>query len=72
MVPLCIVVGDKGYDSEDNHILVREKLRALSIIPTRYENVPIWRTYGRYRKQMKRGYSKILYHQRNKDETIDL
>jgi hypothetical protein len=70
MVPLCIVVGDKGYDGEDNHILVREKLCAFSIIPTRYENVPIWRTYGRYRKQMKRGYSKILYHQRNKDETI--
>ncbi len=70
MVPLCIVVGDKGYDSEDNQILVREKLRAFSIIPTRYEDVPIWRTYGRYRKQMKHGYSKILYHQRNKDETI--
>ena len=23
-----------------------------------------------YRKQMKRGYSKVLYNQRNKDETI--
>jgi len=33
--------------------------------------VPIWRTHGKYRKEMKRGYSKIvLYHQRNKDETI--
>ena len=41
IVPLCTVVGDKGYDGEDNHILVREKLRAFSIIPTRYENVPI-------------------------------
>jgi hypothetical protein len=69
-MPLSIVVGDKGYDSEDNHILVREKLHAFSIIPTRYEDVPIWRTYGRYRKQMKRSYSKPLYHQRNKDETI--
>jgi hypothetical protein len=37
IVPLSIVVSDKGYDSEDNHILVREKLRAFSIIPTRYE-----------------------------------
>ena len=28
-------------------------------------------THGRYRKQMKRGYSKVLYNQRNnKDETI--
>ena len=25
---------------------------------------------GKYRKQMKRGYSKVLYNQRNKDETI--
>ncbi|MGC2428187.1 MAG: hypothetical protein WA421_14205, partial [Nitrososphaeraceae archaeon] len=34
-----------------------------------YGDVPIWRTHGRYRKQMKRGYSKVLYNQRNKDET---
>ena len=40
-MPLSIVVGDKAYDSEDNHILVREKLHAFSIIPTRYEDVPI-------------------------------
>src|SRR5213080_1944185 len=43
---------------------------ALSIIPPRYQSVPLWRTYGRYRKQMKRGYSRTLYNQRNKDETI--
>ena len=40
------------------------------MIPARYEHVPIWRTYGKYRKQMKRGYCKALYNQRNKDETI--
>jgi DDE family transposase len=68
--PLSVVVADKGYDSEDNHILVREKLNGYSVIPSRYENVPIWKTRGRYRKEMKRGYNKILYNQRNKDETI--
>ena len=68
--PLSVVVADKGYDSEDNHILVREKLNGFSVIPSRYENVPIWKTRGRYRKEMKRGYNKILYNQRNKDETI--
>lgn len=68
--PLSVVVADKGYDSEDNHILVREKLNGYSIIPSRYENVPIWKTKGRYRKEMKRGYNKILYNQLNKDETI--
>ncbi|MFB5599922.1 MAG: transposase, partial [Nitrososphaeraceae archaeon] len=67
---LSVVVADKGYDSEDNHVLVREKLNGYSIIPPRYEAVPIWKTHGRYRKKMKRGYNKILYNQRNKDETI--
>jgi hypothetical protein len=67
---LSVVVADKGYDSEDNHILVREKLNGFSIIPPRYEQVPVWKTHGRYRKEMKRGYNKILYNQRNKDETI--
>ena len=46
-------------------------MHALSIIPPRYQSVPLRRTYGRYRNQMKkRGYSRILYNQRNKDETI--
>jgi hypothetical protein len=70
ILPLSVVTADRGYDSEDNHQLVREGLHAFSIIPARYEHVPIWRTYGKYRKQMKRGYSRLLYNQRNKDETI--
>jgi len=40
------------------------------IINTRYEYVPIRNTQGKYRKLMNRGYSKLLYSQRNKDETI--
>ena len=70
LVPLSVVTADKGYDSEDNHVLVRDILHALSVIPARYEHVPIRKTHGRYRKQMKRGYSKLLYNQRNKNETI--
>ncbi|HET7284995.1 MAG TPA: IS5 family transposase [Nitrososphaeraceae archaeon] len=70
ILPLSIVVGDRGYDSEENHIMVREKLGSFSVIPARNEDIPIWKTYGRYRKQMKRGYSKTFYHHRNKDETI--
>jgi hypothetical protein len=67
---LSVVVADKGYDSEENHVIVREKLKGFSIIPPRYENVPVWKTHGKYRKEMKGGYNKILYNQRNKDETI--
>jgi hypothetical protein len=68
--PLSVVVADKGYDSEENHALVREHLKAYSVIPPRNMHVPIWKTHGRYRKQMKCGYTKLLYNQRNKDETI--
>jgi hypothetical protein len=42
--------------SEENHVLVREDLKAYCIIPPR--------------KQMKREYPILLYNQRNKDETI--
>jgi hypothetical protein len=39
-------------------------------MPARYEYIPIWKTFGRYRKQMKRGYSKLMSNQRNENETI--
>jgi hypothetical protein len=50
-LPISVVVADKGYDSEGNiHILVREEqLHAFSVIPSRFEYIPIWRTYGKYR-----------------------
>jgi hypothetical protein len=69
-LPISLVVADKGYDDEKNHRFVRECLFADSIIPARFEDVPAWKTHGRYRKQMKRGYSKRLYNERNKVETI--
>jgi hypothetical protein len=47
--PLSVVVADKAYDSEDNHVLIRENLKGFSIIPSRYEkDVPIWKTRGKY------------------------
>jgi len=62
---------DMGYDAEHVHEFIREEMNALSIIPARNEKVPIWRTQGRYRKLMKRGYSKKKYHQRSKNETVN-
>ena len=38
---LSVVVGDRGYGSEENHIMVREKLGAFSVILIRNEDVPI-------------------------------
>jgi len=63
-------IGDKGYDDEKNHEFLREELHAMSVIPARNQDVPVWKTHGRYRKEMKRGYSKKTYNQRSKDETI--
>ncbi len=70
IMPLSVVLADKGYDSEENHVLVREQYHAYSVIPLRYQDVPVWRTHGKYRKQLERGYPKPLYYRRNKDETI--
>lgn len=66
-----IVILDKGYDAEKVHEFIREVMDALSIIPARNEDVPVHRTKGRYRKQMKRGYSRKKYYQRNKNETVN-
>jgi len=41
LVPLSVVTADKGYD---DHVLVRDILHALSVIPARYGHVP----YGRH------------------------
>jgi hypothetical protein len=69
--PISIGIADKGFDAEKNHELLRNELHAMSIIPARHdEDVPVWRTRGRYRKEMKRGYSKKTYHKRSIDETI--
>ena len=57
---LSVVVADKAYDIEDNHDLVIETLHGWSIMPARYEGVPVCKTHGRYRKGMKCGYNKIL------------
>lgn len=62
---------DMGYDAEHVHEFIREEMNAISIIPARNEDVPIWRTQGKYRKAMKRGYSKKKYHQRSKNETVN-
>ena len=42
-------VAYNGYDIEgNNHSLVREQLHAFSVIPSRFEYIPIWRTYCKY------------------------
>ncbi len=64
------IVGDKGYDNEKNHEFAREKIGAESIIPLRHEDVPIWRTRGKYRKQLKRKFPKKKYNKRVRKESV--
>jgi hypothetical protein len=66
-----VVILDKGYDAEKVHEFIREVMNAISIIPARNEDKPIHRTRGRYRKLMKKGYSKKTYPQRSKNETVN-
>jgi hypothetical protein len=47
--PVGVGIGDEGYDSERSHVLLREELHAMSMIPPRMERVPLWRTEGLYR-----------------------
>ena len=71
IIPPSVVTADKGYDSEDNHVLVRDVLDALSVIPARYEHVPIRKTHGRYTETNEAWLFQITCTiNRNKNETI--
>jgi len=45
-------ICDKGYDSEENHVIVK-RYGLFVIMPARYEDVPIYRTKGENRKRIK-------------------
>lgn len=46
ILPLSVVTADKVMTVKENHLLVGELLQGFSIIPARYEDVPIWKTFG--------------------------
>ena len=62
----CYVL-DKGYDSEKIHTIIREEVKADSIIPLRKRKRKKIR--GKYRKQLHMAFDKIKYNQRNIAET---
>jgi hypothetical protein len=69
--PLRMVVADKGYDAEKNHVYIREKLGWKSIIPARKFKLEDYKTKGKCRLEMRKGYSLKVYHQRNMSETMN-
>ena len=70
IVPVGTAVADRGYDSEQNHVLAQDIGIANTIIRPKYEDLPVHKTHGYHRKQMKFGFDWDTYHQRNKAETI--
>jgi transposase len=68
IIPMNIMVLDKGYDSEPIHKMIRDE-NIVSMIPVRGNNL-ISDTHGKYRKLMRREFDETLYHERNKTETI--
>ncbi len=63
----CYVM-DKRYDSEKIHSIIREEIKADSIIPVRERKRKKIR--GKYRKQLNLVFDRIKYNQRNIVETI--
>lgn len=63
------VVADKGYDSEENHRLVRELLNGIAIIPLRGQK-PGLKMRGRYRRKSVRVFDEKIYHRRSLVETV--
>ncbi len=70
LAPISTVVADRGYDSENNHIMTENLGIRRTIIRPRYESLQVWRTKGFHRKNMKRYFDWESYHQRSKAETI--
>ena len=52
-----IIIGDKGYDSEENHVIAK-RYNLLAIIPTRNKDVPIHRTKGENREKDEKAFAR--------------
>ena len=69
-VRIGTVVADRGYDSENNHIATENLGIQNTVIRPKYESLPVYKTKGLHRKQMKRRFDWESYYQRSKTETI--
>jgi hypothetical protein len=72
-VSIDTILGDGGYDSEENHRICREQLNIKSIFPPingRNKSVTT-PPKGRYRRDMWRRFPRKIYRQRPQIETIN-
>ena len=70
IIMMWIMVLDKEYNIKSIYKMIQDE-NIISKIPVRGDNL-ISDTQGKYRKLMKRKFGEILYHERNKTETIFL
>ncbi|QLH07451.1 IS5 family transposase [Nitrosopumilus ureiphilus] len=70
IIPVETVVADRGYDSEQNHVMTKNLGIQYTIIRPKHETLQIYKTRGFHRKNMKRRFDWDTYHQRSKTETI--
>ena len=69
-VRINYVTADKGYDSEANHVFVRERIGGISVIPIRKMGSGV-QFSGFYRAEMRDHFPDYRYHQRSKVETVN-
>jgi transposase len=69
IVDMKAMILDKGYDSEDNHVLIR-KFKIKSVIAVRDMTDKISKMTGKHRILMKKYFNQKLYNKRNITETI--
>jgi len=68
--PVRRATGDKGYDSEDNHIYCKS-IGAESIIPPRDYGDKVRRKNMSTRNKLRKNFPNKEYHQRSKVETVN-
>lgn len=64
------VLGDKGYDTEENRCYIHQVLKARPVIPVRAGNRPGIRLSTRYRRIDERAFDALAYRRRSLVESV--
>ena len=65
------IVADTEFDAEERFHEVVIKFGGKGVAPLRHKNIPVWRTKGLRRKQLRRNWPGRSYHRRPMAETIN-
>ena len=65
------IVADTEFDAEERFHEIIIKFEGKGVAPLRHKNIPIWRTKGSRRKELRRKWPGRSYHRRPMAETIN-